>query len=402
MKIERIELGDLALSGGMVDGPFGSDLKASEYVASGVPIIRLQNIKPGLFIQKEIQFVSENKAKELSRHNYQPGDLVIAKLGDPCGVAAVVPKSTSPGIIVADVVRFRGDPSRVDHFFISYFLNSPAGRRQIDAMAKGTTRQRCNLSDLKSIKIDLPPIEEQKRIAAILNKADSLLRKRQQAIRLAEDFLRASFLDMFGDPVTNPKGWQVVKLGELAKSDRYAIKAGPFGSALKKECYVSSGYRIYGQEQVIRDDLTFGDYYINEDKYRELESCKVESGDMLISLVGTFGKICIVPPEFEPGIINPRLMKVSFDPLKATPRFMKALLTSDSMVRKIESLSHGGTMGIVNVGIMKELEIPVPPVAIQIRFEEVQQKLATLKANYHAAEEQTTSAFSALQSQYFS
>lgn len=227
MKIERIELGDLALSGGMVDGPFGSDLKASEYVASGVPIIRLQNIKPGLFIQKEIRFVSENKAKELSRHYYQPGDLVIAKLGDPCGVAAVVPKSTSPGIIVADVVRFRGDPSRVDHSFISYFLNSPAGRRQIDAMAKGTTRQRCNLSDLKSIKIDLPPVEEQKRIAAILDKADSLRRKRQQAICLADDFLRAVFIDMFGDPVTNPKGWPVKKLAEVGTLDRGVSKHRP-------------------------------------------------------------------------------------------------------------------------------------------------------------------------------
>lgn len=296
------------------------------------------------------------------------------------------------------------NPDVVCTDYLERFLRSFKALQFYKAKLRGTTARRRTLPDdiFLQLEVPLPAIEEQKRIVAILSKADSLRRKRQQAIRLADDFLRAAFLDMFGDPVTNPKGWQVVKLGELAKSDRYAIKAGPFGSALKKECYVSSGYRIYGQEQVIRDDLTFGDYYINEDKYRELESCKVESGDMLISLVGTFGKICIVPPEFEPGIINPRLMKVSFDPLKATPRFMKALLTSDPMVQKIESLSHGGTMGIVNVGIMKELEIPVPPVAIQIRFEEVQQKLATLKANYHAAEEQTTSAFSALQSQYFS
>jgi type I restriction enzyme S subunit len=129
---------------------------------------------------------------------------------------------------VADVVRFRGDPSRVDHFFISYFLNSPAGRRQIDAMAKGTTRQRCNLSDLKSIKIDLPPIEEQKRIAAILNKADSLLRKRQQAIRLADDFLRAVFLDMFGKRGRNAALGDYVNVlsGFAFKSENYIGNTG--------------------------------------------------------------------------------------------------------------------------------------------------------------------------------
>ncbi|MDP3537961.1 MAG: restriction endonuclease subunit S [Azonexus sp.] len=341
---------------------------------------------------------SEEDAKKFALSG---GDIVFARTGATTGKSYLITSPPHVSVFASYLIRVRAKES-VFPLFLAHFFKSQKYWRQISSLSEGAAQPGVNATKLGSLQIPVPPLDEQKRIATILNKADSLRRKRQQAIRLADDLLRAAFLDMFGDPVTNPKGWQVVKLGELAKSDRYAIKAGPFGSALKKECYVSSGYRIYGQEQVIRDDLTFGDYYINEDKYRELESCKVESGDMLISLVGTFGKICIVPPEFEPGIINPRLMKVSFDPLKATPRFMKALLTSDPMVRKIESLSHGGTMGIVNVGIMKELEIPVPPVAIQIRFEEVQQKLATLKANYDAAEEQTTSAFSALQSRYFS
>lgn len=341
---------------------------------------------------------SEEDAKKFALSG---GDIVFARTGATTGKSYLITSPPHVSVFASYLIRVRAKES-VFPPFLAHFFKSQKYWRQISSLSEGAAQPGVNATKLGSLQIPVPPLDEQKRIATILNKADSLRRKRQQAIRLADDLLRAAFLDMFGDPVTNPKGWQVVKLGELAKSDRYAIKAGPFGSALKKECYVSSGYRIYGQEQVIRDDLTFGDYYINEDKYRELESCKVESGDMLISLVGTFGKICIVPPEFEPGIINPRLMKVSFDPLKATPRFMKALLTSDPMVRKIESLSHGGTMGIVNVGIMKELEIPVPPVAIQIRFEEMQQKLATLKANYDAAEVQTTSAFSALQSRYFS
>ena len=80
------------------------------------------------------------------------------------------------------------------------------------------TVKHLSVKDIRGIEIDLPPLEEQKRIAAILDKADSLRRKRAQAIALADDFLRATFLDMFGDPVTNPKGWDTVKLEELILS----------------------------------------------------------------------------------------------------------------------------------------------------------------------------------------
>ncbi|WP_341678705.1 restriction endonuclease subunit S [Niveibacterium sp. SC-1] len=297
----------------------------------------------------------------------------------------------------------RADQSKVDARYLYHWIST----EKTQAAIRNCGRQTTNISNLSSrlfleLPLPLPSVTEQKRIAAILDKADSLRRKRRQAIRLADDFLRAVFLDMFGDPVANPKGWPVVKLSDLAKKDRYAIKAGPFGSALKKEFYVASGYRVYGQEQVIRDDLTYGDYYIDANKYRELESCKVEAGDMLISLVGTFGKICIVPKEFEPGIINPRLMKIGLDSRKATPRFMKAFLTSDSMMRTIEGLSHGGTMGIVNVGIMKNLDVPLPPLDLQLRYENVQKKISVLSCKLDASVAQTSSAFGALQARFFS
>ena len=82
---------------------------------------------------------------------------------------------------------------------------------------------------------------------------------------------------------------------DVALNEKHSIKAGPFGSSLKKEFYVQEGYKIYGQEQVIKDDMSFGNYYISEKKYKELESCKVKAGDILISLVGTYGKISIIP-----------------------------------------------------------------------------------------------------------
>jgi type I restriction enzyme S subunit len=108
-----------------------------------------------------------------------------------------------------------------------------------------------------------------------------------------------------------PDSWAFCSLEQIRANRPHAIKAGPFGSALTKNCYTPSGYKIYGQEQVIRADAEYGAYYISEEKFQELKSCAVASGDLLFSLVGTIGKVLVVPDTFAKGIINPRLVKIS-------------------------------------------------------------------------------------------
>ena len=92
MNWPRVKLESLALDepNSFVDGPFGSNLKVSEYVDSGVPLIRIQNVKPFKYVPKEIKYITSEKAMELKRHDYRGGDLVITKLGDPCGVACII------------------------------------------------------------------------------------------------------------------------------------------------------------------------------------------------------------------------------------------------------------------------------------------------------------------------
>ncbi|MCO5258632.1 MAG: restriction endonuclease subunit S [Crocinitomicaceae bacterium] len=183
-----------------------------------------------------------------------------------------------------------------------------------------------------------------------------------------DELQQSLFLEMFGDPVLNEMGWEVRKVENVATSKKHSIKAGPFGSSLKKEFYVKKGYKIYGQEQVIKNDLTFGDYYIDEEKYKELESCSVNSGDVLVSLVGTYGKVAVIPEHFEAGIINPRLMKISpnFDLIRSD--FLKKILQSDYVKTQMKSYTRGGTMDIINVGIVKKLNIPLPPLSLQNEF----------------------------------
>lgn len=337
--------------------------------------------------------------KEFEANKLAVGDIVFARTGATTGKSFLIRNLPKPSVFASYLIRVRPDTS-VDSGYLSHFFKSPIYWNQITNMANGAAQPGVNSSKLKELEIPLPPLAEQKRIAAILDKADSIRRKRQQAIQLADDFLRAVFLEMFGNPVTNPKGWEVKTIDELAADEKYAIKAGPFGSALKKEDYVEQGYKIYGQEQVIRDDLNFGDYYIDKNKFESLKTCAVSAGDLLISLVGSFGKIAVVPEQFDKGIINPRLMKVKFNDKIASPWFMKYLLTTTEMLRKIESLSHGGTMGILNVGKVKQLDVITPPLESQEHFLSIQSKVLAVRNRF--SKEDNFELFNSLSQKAFS
>ncbi len=224
------------------------------------------------------------------------------------------------------------------------------------------------ISKFAELEIPLPPLPTQKRIAEILDTADTLRRKDQELLRKYDELAQAIFIDMFGDPVKNEKGWEENIIKDVAAKGKHSIKAGPFGSSLKKEFYKLTGYKIYGQEQVIADDFSVGDYYIDQEKFNELQNCSIQSGDVLISLVGTYGKISVVPEVFEKGIINPRLMKITLNRSLFNPYFFKFLLQTEQMYNRIGTFSRGGTMDIVNVGIISEVIVIVPPLELQNKF----------------------------------
>ncbi len=176
--------------------------------------------------------------------------------------------------------------------------------------------------------------------------------------------------------------WSSSSLLELGDRTRGAVKAGPFGSALKKEFYVESGYKIYGQEQVISSDPYMGDYYINKEKFDSLKSCAVVPGDILVSLVGTIGRVLIIPEGAEEGIINPRLLRISLANDKVDPFFIKHYLGRNQTVNKLESWSQGGTMGVLNAAIFKMLPVIHPSLLEQQKIasflSKVDEKIALL------------------------
>lgn len=162
-----------------------------------------------------------------------------------------------------------------------------------------------------------------------------------------------------------PKGWGWVRIDHIQSYEKYAVKAGPFGSALKKEFYVQDGYKIYGQEQVIRGDSEYGDYFIDEKKFGELSSCSVKPFDVLISLVGTIGKVLVLPEAAKPGIINPRLVKISLNLPFYRAIFFKSYFESAFLRSLYATASQGTTMDILNLGIIQNLPYPICSTAEQ-------------------------------------
>lgn len=157
-----------------------------------------------------------------------------------------------------------------------------------------------------------------------------------------------------------PEDWDICRLDSLGSGAIPPIKAGPFGSSLTKDIYVSHGYKVYGQEQVIRGDYLYGDYFISTAKYRELESCAISPGDVLLSLVGTMGKILVVPEGAPEGVINPRLIRFSFDRKRVCPQFFKELFESAKMQSFLARYAQGGTMGVLNASMLRPVSIAIP------------------------------------------
>jgi type I restriction enzyme S subunit len=168
-----------------------------------------------------------------------------------------------------------------------------------------------------------------------------------------------------------PEEWECVWFRNLGDGKRPVIKAGPFGSSLKKEFYVENGYKIYGQEQVIAGDPLYGDYFIDEKRFQFLRSCEVLPGDILLSLVGTIGKALLVPPDYQKGIINPRLLRISLDRNRIAARYAKYYLETEHTLRLLNSWAQGGTMGVLNAQIVGSLPIPLPPLPEQKKIAEI-------------------------------
>jgi type I restriction enzyme S subunit len=183
----------------ITDGPFGSNLKTEHYTDSGPRVIRLQNIGDGVFVD-EYAHISSEHFRQLDRHRIFANEIVIAALAASPPRSCVVPASVGPAIVKADCIRFKPHPS-VSSKFINIALNSDPVRRRTKGIVHGVGRPRLNLSEIKSIILPLPPVREQTRIVAEVDRRLSMVQELhemvsanlKQSARLRQSILERAF-----------------------------------------------------------------------------------------------------------------------------------------------------------------------------------------------------------------
>ena len=159
----------------IVGGPFGSNLKASDYTDQGVRIIQLQNIGDGRFMDAYAIYTSDAKADELLSNNIYPGEIIISKMGDPVARACLVPLKDSRYLMASDGIRLVADPLAFDTRFVLEYINSPYFRQKAIEASTGSTRQRIGMEDLRRLPFVKPSLAEQRAIGEVLREMDAEL-----------------------------------------------------------------------------------------------------------------------------------------------------------------------------------------------------------------------------------
>lgn len=281
--------------GSMTDGPYGSNLKTSHYTADGPLVVRLGNIKPGLLDMSDDAHVSSEHFAGFERHHLEPGDIVIAALGDPIGRAARVPSGIGPAMVKADCFRLR--PSdQVEAQYLIKWLNSEEARASFLKVSHGMGRIRVNLSDVRNAEIPLPPLPEQRRIVAKLDRLSArtkaarahLARVQSLASRAKQATLAAAF----------------EKVGESAEIKTVAELACHFTSGSRDWAkYYDKGDAVFvlaGNIRPLSFDPTPKRFVDPPRNSADALRTKVERDDLLVTIVGAnTGDLCRVPHDFE-------------------------------------------------------------------------------------------------------
>ncbi|WP_024297758.1 restriction endonuclease subunit S [Methylomicrobium lacus] len=306
------------------------------------------------------------------------------------------------GIGTTELVPMLPDPERLDRDYLAYYLKSNIFVNWVSSQTAGAKMPRVSMNTFWEHEIPLPPLPEQKRIAAILDKADSLRRKNQQAIQLADKFLRAVFLDMFGDPVTNPKGFKPRLLKEFYFDENTGTKCGPFGSALKKEEYVESGIPVWNMDNINLSGkfIDKPNLWITEAKFEELEPYSIKPGDVIISRAGTVGKMGVVRSKHSKSIISTNLIRVRFG-CELLPEYFVSLMTYCKTRFGRLKTGPDGSFTHMNTGILDNLEFPYPPVSIQSDYLLVRNKLLDTLKKAGYSEKLSNDAFGAISQKAF-
>ena len=391
--VSRVTLGELAelVTKGTTPTSVGGSISTS-----GIPFLRINNISDGEINFQDIQYVDKSTHESLlSRSVIRPGDFLITIAGT-IGKTLIVPDNYSEMNCNQAIAIIRLKPA-IDKSYLKHWIGTEDALKQINGAKVTATISNLSLGQIKELKIPLPGIKEQKRIAAILDKADAIRRKRQQAIQLADDFLRAVFLDMFGDPVTNTQGWEVKTLNDVCKKITDGTHHSP--------SIVNSGVPYITAKHLKKTGLQFFEnpWFISEEDHRAIFSrCDPEIGDVLYIKDGaTTGLAAINNYDFEFSMLS-SLALLKPDRKKILPEFLVMFLNDPATKRVMIANMAGAAITRLTLAKIKSVLVPAPPIEMQQQFTDIYLKVLATALKISIAVDASSEAFDAISQKAFS
>ncbi|WOB69800.1 restriction endonuclease subunit S [Microcystis aeruginosa] len=354
----------------------------NKYYGGNIPWAKIADLdtENGIVVDTE-EYITVEGLQAINNRIFPKGSILLAMYGS-IGKLAIAGRDISCNQAILGIQI--KDKEHLDINYLRLWLTSI--KATLEFQGRGVTQQNISKSIVEKLEIPLPPLEEQRRIAAILDKADGVRRKRKEAIRLTEELLRSTFLEMFGDPVTNPKGWEVSPFGSLGKLDRGKSKHRPRNDP----SLLGGKYPLIQTGDVANSKGVIKKYTQTYSDKGLAQSRMWPAGTLCITIAANIAQTGILTFDscFPDSIVG-------FKPNnRVTTEYIQAWL--GFLQPRLEDLAPQSAQKNINLQMLRELDVPVPPVDLQSKFSEFVKRIGNNSRNYEKSEAVIDNLFNSL------
>lgn len=329
-----------------------------EYWNNGIiPWVKISDIK-SKYLNETEEFITEEGINNSSAKIFPKGTLlytIFATLGEVCVLN--IDASTNQAIAGIQIVD-----EKIDSDYLYYFLCSL--KNQVNQIGRGVAQNNINMSILRNIEVPIPDKETQQMRSAVLSLIDKQLRMRNKQLQLLDELVKSRFVEMFGDPVYNHKGWKTQSLESICKT----IVDCPHSTPRYTD--EDTGYMCI-RTSIVKKNVILWDKieYISEEEYlNRIKRKKPEKGDIIYTREGAIlGIAAIIDRECNVAL-GQRSMLLSPDTNKCISRFLSSAMNFDTFFNKVTEGVSGSASPHINVGSIKKFEIILPPLDLQNQF----------------------------------
>lgn len=359
----------------------GPGVRNTQYTSAGVKLLNVANLVNGrVDISNTERYISEEEAYGRYKHFLvDEGDFIIASSGIKVEYfdkkMGFVTKAQLPLCMNTSTIRFKTlDENVLDIRYFMYFLKTDQFKQQLAREITGSAQLNFGPSHLKKMYLPLIDLSEQRKIVEILDKVSDLIAKRQAQLDKLDLLVKARFVEIFGDPVSNPKGWAKVALSDISD-----VRIGPFGSLLHKADYIEGGYPLVNPSHIVDGKIVVDKKFtIPKDKYEEMEPYHLKIGDVVMGRRGEMGRCAVV---CDSGLLCGTGSLIIRPKSDVTADYIQKIISFPSFRRTIEDMAVGQTMPNLNVPIVSGFQIIRPPVEIQKKYYELVERVEKIRSS---------------------